>query len=362
MDMRRELRRDVGTIVADLSRTLDPAAQAALRQELALDPDKLEQALLGALRNNPFLDLNGSEIAELEARQRLRGAERDLTLLRQYAAKTGGRRVAVFAMPKSGSTFIQNAISHTARLPALTLTGVAGDSGRSSSFFGMNGREQELDELAVMLSTFRGQGNWVAQHHTRFTPYLGFQLRFHRILPVVTVRNIFDAIVSMDDMLMATPATGNWGNDPPFALPRDYHELPRDDRLALLAEDFGIWLVKFLVSWKRAISSGLAEPLILSYERDILNPSVFARRIAAYLSLDDAERETLDQHLAAAPGEAARFNKGVFGRGAAVPEEAREMLAAHARRFRADLGNDGMHYLFGDGSEDVDASAARAGW
>lgn len=351
MDMRRQPRRDVNGIVADLHGALDPAVQSALKQELKLQPEALEPALLAAMRVNPFLELSRSEIEEMETQRRFREAERDLILLRQFAARIGGRRVAVFAMPKSGSSFVQSAIGHAANIPFLSLTSLPADGGATASRFGINGREQEIDELALILQTIRGGGSWVAQHHTRFNRYLGFQLRFYRIRPIITVRNIFDAIVSMDDMVMETRTNGEWGLDPPYGLPGNYPELGREDRLALLAQDFGVWLITFMVSWKRAIASGLADPLILSYERDILDPALLTGRLGDFLELGDTQREALADYAGRRPGAEARFNKGVTGRGADIPEDARTMLLTHARRFHIDLGNNGMRYLFGEAAE-----------
>lgn len=348
MDMRRQPRRDVDGIAADLGGALDPATQAELKRELKLQPEQLEQALLGALRLNPFLELSRSEIEDLEMRRRFREAERDLILLRQFAARIGGRRIAVFAMPKSGSSFIRTAIRRAANIPFLSLTSLPADGGGTASRLGINGREQEIDELALILQTIRGSGSWVAQHHTRFNRYLGFQLQFYRIRPIVTVRNVCDAIVSADDMLMEARTSREWSFDPPHALPTNYPELAREERLALLAHDLGTWLIRFMVSWKRAIAAGFADPLILSYERDVLDPASLTARLGDYLSLGDIEREALADYVGHRPGSEARLNKGVSGRGAAVPEDARAMLQAYAQRFRADLGNDGMRYLFGD--------------
>jgi hypothetical protein len=350
MDSRRITGRSIEEIVDDLSRTLDPAVQTSLKQELQLHPQKLEAATYAALRNNPFIELSPSELSDFETRRQFRNADRDLILMRQLAAKLGGRRIAVFAMPKSGSSFVRSAIMEATGLPGVGLTSIAADGGFAASLFGMNGREQELDELALIVQTLRSQGSWVAQHHTRFTPYLAGQLRFYRITPILTVRNIFDAIVSMDDMIMQGRATRQWWKDPPHALPLDFPELDQAERLTLLGEDFGIWLIKFLVSWKRAIADQLAYPLILSYEADILDPPGLGARLADFMGLDAGERGALARYVEQAPDEKARFNKGVAGRGSAVPREARERLERYARRFRVDLGDDGMRYLFGEAS------------
>lgn len=338
--------RGIEQVVRDLVLATDRGAQTALKQELKAYPDQADRGLVEAMRRNPFVQLTASEIADFEMRRRYEAAEKDLMILRQFATQLGGRRIAVFAMPKSGSSLVQSGISHAARLPLLSLTSVAGDGGRASSRLGMNGREQELDELAILLQSYRTHGNWVAQHHTRFTPYLGSQISLYRITPVVTVRNILDAIVSMDDMMMGWRSTSGWWSDPPHGCPLDYHELEPDERLTILAQDFGIWLISFLVSWRRAPACG-CEPLIISYERDVLDPPALAQRLADHLRFGDTERAELQRFLTAPGDSKVRFNKGVAGRGARVPQAAQAMLIAHAERFHADLGNAGMELLFG---------------
>ncbi|MDZ4057490.1 MAG: hypothetical protein U1D69_11120, partial [Polynucleobacter sp.] len=235
---------------------------------------------LQTLRFNPF-----TQVREVIGYDKIgvADAERDLLTLRQLAAQMDGRRIAIFAMPKSGSSFVRSAIGRAAKLPTVTLTSIPADGGNIASYLGINGREQEIDELALILQTHRNSGNWVAHHHTRFTPYLARQLAFFKVTPVVVVRNILDAIVSMDDMIMSARRSGDWAIDTPHALPLDYPELDRDTRLMLLARDFGIWLIKFLVSWKRAIEARFAFPLIISYEEDVLNLPALGTRLSDLL-------------------------------------------------------------------------------
>lgn len=337
----------VRQIIADLCHEPDASRQKLLKQQLK---DKLQfnyNSLLSPLRANPFLGLDPDEMDDLSAAGREQGAEIDLLSARQAAAQAVGRRVAIFAMPKSGSTFALSTISQAVRLAALSLTSVVGNAGASSSFFGINGRVQELDELAILLQTARGRGSWVAQHHTCFTPYLGLQLKFYGIRPIVMVRNVFDAIVSMDDMIMETRQSGVWWGDP-FTLPARYNELPSARRLEFLAAEFGSWLVKFYLSWRRGIDLGVVDPLLLRYETDVLDPPTFATKVAAGLALDDGERDRLTAAAIAPERGSSRFNKGVAGRGAAIPAESQAMMRSFADSFHDELGDEGMRTLFGE--------------
>lgn len=335
-------------IFADLCYEPDRRRQTVLKQQLK---DKLQfdyNSLIGALRTNPFLRLEPDEVAGLTAAECEPGAENSLLWARQVAAQMAGRRVAIFAMPKSGSTFAMSTISQAVRLAALSLTSVVGNMGASASFFGMNGRAQELDELAILLQTARGKGSWVAQHHTCFTPYLGLQLKFYGIRPILMIRNVFDAIISMDDMIMETRQSGVWWGDA-FVLPARYNELSRACRLEILAREFGSWLVKFYLSWRRGIDLGVVDPLLLRYETDVRDPSIFAAKVAERLALGDGECRRLAASTAAPQRKTTRFNKGVTGRGAEIPPESRAMLRSYAECFRDELGDEDMLMLFGEG-------------
>lgn len=51
-----------------------------------------------------------------------------------------------------------------------------------------------------------GRG-YVAQHHIRCTPYLARQMTLYNIRPIVTVRNFFDTLISLDDMFQSWRAS-----------------------------------------------------------------------------------------------------------------------------------------------------------
>src|SRR5262249_35279753 len=163
-----------------------------------------------------------------------------LIAARHQAMRPQARRYVVCSMPKSGSSFLKAALEVALPLPAVSLTSFGNTE--LSSLFGMNAREQELDELALVKAALLNPHGFVAQHHTRYTPYLSLQMRAYGLTPIVTTRNIPDALVSFDDMMLAWRAEAGpegWLGDTPFALPRGYADLAPEARIALLARSLG---------------------------------------------------------------------------------------------------------------------------
>ena len=149
----------------------------------------------------------------------------------------------------------------------------------------MNLREQETDELALIRNGINGMG-YVAQHHIRCTPYLCRQMQLYRIKPIVTYRNYFDTLVSLDDMFLEWRPAGP-GSDLNFfddGLPSNYVDMDREDRLHLLADRSTVFYIQFYLTWKKCEAMGLVEPLWVSYEKDFQgDKTILAERIAEFV-------------------------------------------------------------------------------
>lgn len=229
--------------------------------------------------------------------------------------------------PKSASTFIQSTLCHVSGLPNVTLNATTERPG-TASVLGIDLREQELDELALIRHGLNGSG-YVAQHHVRATPYLCAQLDRFRIRPIVSYRNVFDSLVSLDDMLMAARReAGNanlYFND---AMPSDYTAMEREERLLLLAGRMAAWYLQFYLSWRRVERAGLVTPLWISYEADFLgDKDGLARRLSAFLGPQRFPAATLSEALADRDrGRDFRLNQGVAGRGADMPTSVRDLV------------------------------------
>lgn len=295
--------------------------------------------------NNPFLKLTDDEIGHFR-----QTAPDDLMvqlmLMRDLASKSRAPKISVFCMPKSGSSFVQSAIKSALEIPHVSMTGFA--SPGQSSYFGMNSREQELDELAIVKSILNSTRGFVSQNHTKCSLYLSLQLAFYGIFSIVTIRNILDCIVSFDDMMISWRHGKDeygWLNDAQFHLPIDYPELEDQVRYDILAKSFGIWLIGFYLTWKRIIGMNRINPMILKYEEDILDTPRLIEKVTSRIRMTPAQKARFEQYAIQPDAKRARLNVGVQGRGQKIDPEIVEFLLHYARRFSSELTEEEIRYL-----------------
>ncbi|MBB4954501.1 hypothetical protein H4S14_002978 [Agrobacterium vitis] len=272
------------------------------------------------------LKIGMNQLAELVMRGRL------------TASRAKKCDILVACAPKSASTFIANAlkVGLGSRLASLACPTA---SALSSSMLGANLRSQELDELALLRNGLDPR-NYVAQHHVRCTPYLARQLALYGVKPIVTIRNFFDSLVSLDDMLVSwrkvyEQVQTRFFND---GLPAYYSDMPQDERLDLLVDAHAVWYVQFLLSWQKCETFGLVKPLWISYENDFLgDKQQLAAKIATFIGSDFVDPQKLADALAdKRDGTSLRLNKGIAGRGEAVSAAVRQRALAIFNRYDRD--------------------------
>lgn len=327
-----------------LGNAYDAAEQDQARAILKGVDEDYDKVLLNAYLYNPFLRLTEDEVATLQRRVR-REPLGHLIALRAAATRDPPPRYVVFCMPKSGSSFIKSALEAALQLPFVSLTSFG--TPRSSSAFGMNSREQELDELAIIKeATVRTEG-FVAQHHTRYSLYLGLQIQLYGLRPIVTMRNILDCIASFDDMLLHAKAVGNeWTWDPQFIIPDNYKDLDAEARCAILAPAYGVWLINFYVSWKRSRQHPFVAPLFVRYEEQVLEPQALIASLSEFAAMSPEQEGRLRDYVERPDMTQSRFNVGKRGRGAErVPERHQAFLADYAAMFRGELTDEEIQYL-----------------
>lgn len=331
-------REDRARALRGLAHAASPGAQAGWRRAFA-EPLSLGEVVQLYL-TNPFLRLTRSERGQLEA---LSGSDPlvRLILAREAAVRTQAPRVAVFCMPKSGSSFIQSALQTALDLPFVSLAFFG--TQRHGSYFGANSQEQELDELAILRAVLAHPEGFVAQQHTRASIYMALRLQAYGIRPIVTVRSIPDAIVSFDDMIMETPRgplAHPWVQDAPFLIPSDYNDRPAADRYAILAESLAPWLVNFAVSWRRCEAAGVVKPLRLVYEQDILDSERLVGRLREGLRLTPDQTDRLAAYVRDPDPARSRLNKAVAGRGRPLlPATVILKVERYVDAFRAELAD-----------------------
>jgi hypothetical protein len=270
------------------------------------------------------LALNMDQFAEFVMRAKL------------TASRATQLNVLLACAPKSASTFIESALRKALGLPTASLF-TATINGWAGSMLGANLREQEADELALIRCGLNGRG-YVAQHHMRCTPYLAGMLDFYNIRPIVTHRNLFDTFISLDDMVCGYRPGRPEDADYYFSdgLPANYGALDVEERLTILAQRNTAWFIQFYVSWKKCERAGLVKPLWISYEEDFLGDKQrLAARVSQHLGAGVADAVKLaDAFEDKRDAATRRFNKGIAGRGAEMPQSVRDIILKTAHYYR----------------------------
>lgn len=324
-----------------ISTASDLALVRAKSDEFLLKTDPQDALLVaGALgMANPFyLPTMDAQSAE---RLKIGFGEFSAAILRAKltAARARQTNILVACSPKSASTFISGSLRRSLKLPDAKLMAPSLNPQTIYSM-GITLREQETDELALIQHGTNGTG-YVAQHHVRCTPYLCRQLELYNIRPIVTYRNVFDSIRSLDDMVLSQRM--KQGADRPVeqvyfadSLPLKYPELDEETRLGMLVERYAAWYLHFYLSWKRCEAMGLVKPFWISYERDFLgDKEVLARRLAAFLGAHIVSGDTLASSFSdMGTAQKERLNKGVAGRGSEMPDSIRARVLAAFEPYR----------------------------
>lgn len=272
------------------------------------------------------LALSLSQLTELVLRTRL------------TASRARQPNVLLACAPKSASTFIAAALCRAMEVNQVSLA-LPTYTPPSSSVLGANLRNQETDELALMRHGLNGIG-YVAQHHVRCTPYLCRQIELYNIRPIVTIRNYFDTLMSLDDMFLGWRQVKKSGNPHYFddGLPTNYASMDPVDRYHVLVDANCIWYVQFLLNWRKCEAAGLVKPLWVSYEKDFLSDKAgLGQRIAEFVGHEFVNPERIVESFGdTSDGKRLRLNKGVSGRGSELPAVIRDKVHGIMGRYRSE--------------------------
>lgn len=206
-----------------------------------------------------------------------------------------GRTILVACMPKSGSSWLVNAVH--------VLSGY--DVAALSNAYIEN--DQDLFLPAVMEHAAKDK---VVHQHCRATAPTLHLAQAYGMTPVVLVRNLADTLVSMRDFWEVGAVRNSF-------LYGDWDALDADAKHDALIRHLGPWYIQFYVSWKLAEREGQVAPHWVRYEDMIADKPGTLRGVADFcgLSVTDAD---VGSAVAATDGDRTktRFNKGVAGRGA----------------------------------------------
>jgi hypothetical protein len=255
------------------------------------------------------------------------------------AKKAKQSNVLIAAAPHSGADLIQSALVRAADLPEACLYATTLD-GPAASAQGGNLREQEIDELALIQNGLNMRG-YSAVQAVRGTPYMSRLLATYGVKPIVTSRSVGDTIVALEAAALAARAAQD-GLYPAYfsdGLPSNFHALTREERLTLIAHRWTPWLAQFFVSWQLCAREGLAQPLFLTYEEDMLGDlDLLAARIADYVGYDVADIDKVAAVFKDPDNPAvARLKADQAGRSADLPASVTAFIQASIDDFRDDV-------------------------
>jgi len=225
--------------------------------------------------------------------------------------KTAPRtHILLACMPKSGSTFLSDAIG---RLPGLRKTSLVSHYGRT---------EQEIN-FGVALR--KSKYNFIAQQHVRFNAKTADAIETFQLTPVVLVRDIFDCVISVRD---------HWRREsfrtPTAYVLEDHLEMNDEELDRMIVQMVVPWYFNFFVSWTQC-----KDALWLRYEDVIRDP---AEAIAHILERAGhaVDRDVILESLHQSDPVKERKNVGRPGRGACLPE-AQKRIVREYRSFYPDI-------------------------
>ena len=267
----------------------------------------------------------------------------------QEVAKSKGSNIYIACMPKSGSSFFSASIE-TGLGCSFAHTTTSRET--SPSVFGVNPREQEICEFAIIKKILSYNRNGiVAQHHTKASPYTAEILSAYNFQIIVLTKNLFDIIISADEMLqdydMTEPANHSFN-----LLPLKFSSMEPQIRYELLAKSLGVWCIEFYLSWQRQKKLG-TKFLEINYDTEIsLNKGdkkLLAKKVAKFLKLSPSKTEKLTQAFTTKnfDKERARFNRGKTDQGKKISAKTKKFLIDYAEMFSSELNSGDFVKLFG---------------
>lgn len=218
------------------------------------------------------------------------------------------KHVLLACMPKSGSTFLCNAI---AALPEFNNAVLVPNWGR---------REQELDEACLERVSDQ---NYVSQVHVRYSEATKSLIEKHRLWPVVLVRNIFDVIPSFIDHHRKESLL-----HPMAFVPEGIQDWSFEESARFVSTMIIPWYFNFYMSWYKVPNT-----LMVRYEKWVEEPELELALICQHIGLD-VEQEVIDRAVSSVINASPRKNAVSPGRGASLPEDCVRQIHSMARFYQ----------------------------
>ncbi|PSB02680.1 sulfotransferase domain-containing protein [Merismopedia glauca] len=216
--------------------------------------------------------------------------------------------IIVACFPKSGSTYLTKLLAE--------ITGF--QLGSTSQFFGQN--EQDIHEYKLRKFC---RDNFIVQQHLKATNNNLLILQAYQLRPIILLRNIFDAILSLQDHIEKQSHLSPTGY-----IHQKYFEMTKEEQLLFLIHIHLPWYFNFFVSWREA--SPKIDTLWLSYEELFANQPDTLSKILKFYNIDKNPAK-IESAISSMTSKKTRLNVGISGRGAQMPEMHKEAVYNLAR-------------------------------
>ena len=224
-----------------------------------------------------------------------------------------GRHILIACVPKSGSTFLKNVL--------LSL------SGYRDAFMVYTPSQFEQD-LYLPTVVHVARADTVTQQHLRASDANVQIMQGFEIRPIVLVRNIFDAVISLMDFYDGGASSNTFFR-------ADYRSLDESTKIDLLIDNLVPWYFQFAASWSFVQERKSLDIFWLSYEELINDKPATIASVLKFYGLG-APLRGIEQRIREIESEKrrTRFNKGVAGRGnARLSQSQKDRIRSYARYF-----------------------------
>ncbi|MDC1287111.1 sulfotransferase domain-containing protein [Gammaproteobacteria bacterium] len=199
--------------------------------------------------------------------------------------------IIIACMPKSGSTFLTNALSDITHSRLITPT---------------NGGPQDEQNLDYPTLVDLFGTRFVAHIHLKASDTNVQKIVDFGLKPVVLVRNLFDVVVSINDHL-AREDTKAFN----IYIDKNFLELTKAEQYDRIIDLVLPWYINFYVSWSSVKS---IDPYWLNFEDLISDNQGSIEGILDYCGISQ-DPDKIGNAIANLPKNRTRFNRGVGGRG-----------------------------------------------
>lgn len=218
-------------------------------------------------------------------------------------------------MLRSGSTHIQMGLCNILSWRPVSIAALHGEGSG----------EQNVNPVTFSILAPYGY-QVIGGHHVAY-PDLLLYLRSFKMKPIVTIRNLYDTMVSIKDRVDQT-----WPSRmmPGLYIPMDWVRWSDEEQYTWLAHNAVPFQVKFLASWITADT----EKLWVKYEEFYADQRAGFQRILDYYGLPQPSEERLEFAVSQKNN---NFNKGLTGRGASLPRHVKRIIDAQVTTWGRDL-------------------------